>query len=130
MVEYRRLIGQLLVPLVVGAGWVATVFVGWDVPLWESHTWDLIARYVAVKHHVVEQVGDHAGVVGDDQQPVADRRARALATAEVDDTMLFGQAGDDGVGIADHQSVIGKAEQIGGQRLGAGIDDGAILVRT
>lgn len=52
MVEYRRLIGQLLVPLVVGAGWMATVWIGWDVPLWEAETWDLIARYIAVKHHV------------------------------------------------------------------------------
>ena len=52
----------------------------------------------------------------------------ALAVRQVDDAVLLGQLGDRPRPGSRRRAIVGKAEQIGGQRLRAGIDDGAVGV--
>jgi len=71
----------------------------------------------AMEDHRIEQVGDHAGVVRDDEELLADLRAGAGAIREVDDAVFFREAGDPRLGITDDQAVVAEALEIRGQRL-------------
>ncbi|MBB2702845.1 UNVERIFIED_ORG: hypothetical protein GGE63_000933 [Rhizobium esperanzae] len=79
-----------------------------------------------MKHHRVEQVGDHAGVVRDDEELLADLRPGAGAGCEIDHPVFFREAGDPRLGIADDQAVIAEALKVRGQGFRTGIDDGAV----
>lgn len=49
-----------------------------------------------MKHHRIKQVGDHAGVVRDDEELFADLRAGAGAGRKIDHAVFFREAGDAG----------------------------------
>ena len=64
---------------------------------------------ITMKHHGVEEIGDDAGVVGDNADFVADLRAMVTTFRQVDDAVFFRKAGDDSVGVANNSPEVCKA---------------------
>ena len=77
----------------------------------------------------VEQVRHHAGVVRHDGHALADARLLGRLR-EIHDAVLLVEAHDPRLRIFHDHAVIGKAQEIGGQRLRSGIEDGAVRGRA
>src|SRR5690606_33255153 len=74
---------------------------------------------------LVMHVDADAAMVGDDVDHLADLRP-LLGAGEIEDAMLLRQVGDDGAGILDDPPEVLDVILLAGDRLRAGIDDGAV----
>src|SRR3954451_22909069 len=84
---------------------------------------DLLAPH---HHELVHHVDDDADMVRHDPHDTAHIRS-GVATGEIEETVLFRKARDLCLGVLEDQSVaVDPSAGIGGQRLGAGVENAAI----
>ena len=82
---------------------------------------DVHHRLARDKVDDVEQVGHHAGMIGQHAHALADRQR--LAGRQRHPSVLFAEAGQPGALEADQRAEVGLAAGIAGQRLGARVED-------